>query len=149
MSRKGLLYLKSLNSVLVHEGKLASLEPSLTEGELFHFHLQHICHVRPAFDVCAALGQPRGFWWLWDSFVPSLVAFAALGGSWALSPVVLVVLWPRGALGMRLGRILWFSPQQREQEQLSLALGEPIWWFLSDPGRVCSPCSPSPLACVG
>lgn len=115
--RKGFLYLKSLNGVLVREGKLASSEPSLTESELFHFHLQHTCCVRPAFDICAALGQPRGFWWLLDCFVPSLVgaegrlqpelvAFAGPGGFWVLSPFVLVLLWPRGALGMRLGRIL-------------------------------------------
>lgn len=147
-------------------GKLASLEPSLTESELFHFHLQHTCHVRPAFDICAALGQPRGFWWLLDCFVPSLVAaqgrmeLVAFVGAWVLSPFVLVLLWPRGALGTSLGRILCLalcSAPSKEQEQLSPARGELIWWFMSNAGGICSPFSlsplapfpPGPLACVG
>lgn len=145
--RKGLLYLKSLNGVLVLEGKLASSEPSLTESELFHFHLQHTCHVKPAFDICAALGQPRGFWWLLDCFVPSLVP-AEGQLQWLLQLLGVVPFCLGAALaswgsGNEAGKdfvpFRAFSPQKRAK---SLALGEPIWWFMSNAGGICSPFSP-------
>lgn len=101
--RKGLLYLKSVNGVLVHEGKLASLEPSLTERELFHFHLQHTCCVRPALTF-VLLWEAFGGLWIVSCPLWWLLGAGGFCSSWWLWGIVPSCLG--GAQGMRLGRIL-------------------------------------------